>query len=147
MADPFSAGGSAVGIISLGITVCHGILAYYGPFRAFQEEIRLVALKTESLSRILRALRGMIVDARLLDASSTAETTKVAVDLILSCQEALCRLERMSNKCSASGRPATSRFLAGRLLYPFRRETLMALVETIGWLQANLNMALQMLQM
>ncbi|KAE8387079.1 hypothetical protein BDV23DRAFT_196003, partial [Aspergillus alliaceus] len=32
-----------------------------------------------------------------------------------------------------------------RILYPFRRETLMSLMETLSWLQANLNTSLQML--
>ncbi|KAL4793923.1 hypothetical protein BDV19DRAFT_206779 [Aspergillus venezuelensis] len=35
---------------------------------------------------------------------------------------------------------------ANRLLYPFRRETLMSVFENVSWLQDNLNTSLQMLQ-
>lgn len=39
MGDTFSVAGGAVGVISLGLTVCQGLLAYYGPFKAVDEQI------------------------------------------------------------------------------------------------------------
>jgi hypothetical protein len=39
MADPFSGAGGAVGVVSLGLTVCQGLLAYYGPFKHFILEV------------------------------------------------------------------------------------------------------------
>lgn len=149
MADPFSVAGSAVGVISLGLTVCQGLLAYYGPLKAFHEQIDEVAYRMAASDSILKALQHVLTNAHVLFDSETAPSAAVAIDSILSCQEGLNKLGRMLEKCDktklASSSVGPKRI--DRLLYPFRRDTLMALVESMSYLQANLSTSLQLLNM
>lgn len=150
MADPFSVAGSAAGVISLGLAVCQGLLAYYGPFKLFHEQIDEVACRIAALDSMLKVLKTMLINARLLSASPTAPSTALAFDSILCCQEGLNRLKKTLEKCNntrLADNLIASKIQANRMLYPFKRETLMALMETMSWLQANLNTSLQMLNL
>jgi hypothetical protein len=150
MADPFSAAGGAVGVISLGLTVCQGLLAYYGPFKTFHEQIDEVACRVSSLDGILNALQGVLINARILSNSPTAQSTAIAIDSIISCHNGLQRLRKMLEKCRNT-RPGNnllgSNIQINQMLYPFRRDTLITLMETMNWLQANLSTSLQILNM
>lgn len=152
MSDPFSVAGSAVGVISLGLTACQGFLAYYGPYKSFHEEIKDVTTQMEALICILKALQNLIAKASILNVPSMAESTQIANSTIVSCQSALQRLHKTLDRCYASRRSgilATAELKAhvNRSLYPFRRETLISLIENVSWLRDNLNISLQMLQM
>lgn len=52
MADPFSIGGSAVGIVSLGIIVSQGLLGYYGDWKDCDEDIGNTLSSIHALSSI-----------------------------------------------------------------------------------------------
>lgn len=150
MADPFSVTGSAVGVISLGLTICQGLLAYYGPFKAFHEQIDEVADQIAALDSILKALQHVLINANVLSTSETAPSAVVAIDSILNCQEGLTKLRRMLERCDKTKSARSSvepNKQISRLLYPFRRETLMAFMETMSCLQVNLNTSMQMLSM
>jgi hypothetical protein len=148
MGDPFSVAGSAVGVVSLGLSVCQGLLAYYGPFKSFHGEINDSISEVENLDNILRVLKNTLM-TDLLHASPTAESTKTVTDTISGCQKKLRELEIMLEKCR--GAPLSSlsvrRISKARLFYPFRRDTLKALMETVGGLKSTLNNALNSLQM
>ncbi|PLN78681.1 hypothetical protein BDW42DRAFT_201995 [Aspergillus taichungensis] len=151
MTDPFSAAGGAVGVISLGLTVCQGFLAYYGPYKSFHEEINIVTTRMEALKCILKVVQNLISEINMLNVPSIAQSIQVANDTILFCQDVLLKLHGILNKCYASvpsGRLAASELKAQvkRVLYPFQRQTLMSLVENVSWLQDNLNTSLQMMQ-
>ncbi|KAJ5984407.1 hypothetical protein N7481_006506 [Penicillium waksmanii] len=150
MADPFSVTGSAVGVISLGLTVCQGLIAYYGKFKAFHEQIDEVTDQMAALESILKVLQHVLINASVLSTCETAPSAAAAIDSILKCHEGLNKLGRMLEKCDAtkSARSSTGHNKQiSRLLYPFRGETLMALTETMSCLQANLNTSLQVLNM
>lgn len=150
MADPFSLTGTAVGIISLGLTVCQGLLAYYGPFKSFHQQIDDVAWRIVTLNGILKALQNLFIDEETFSASTTTQSAAVAVDSILCCQEGLNRLKSTLEKCNnaqSASKTIGSKLQINRVLYPFKRETLMELMETVSWLQANLNTSLQVLSM
>lgn len=150
MADGFSIAGTAAGVISLGLSVCQGLLAYYGQFKSFHEQIDQVTCRVSSLDGILNTLQNMLINAHVLFSSPTAQSTAIAVDCIIRCRNGLQKLQKMLEKCQNT---KLSTNLLGpdiqiaRMLYPFRRATLIALVETINWLQANLSTSLQMLNM
>jgi hypothetical protein len=57
MGDPFSVAGSAVGVISLGLTVCQGLLTYYGQFKAYDEEIRDVSNHNQKFREHVEGVR------------------------------------------------------------------------------------------
>jgi len=148
MGDPFSVAGSAVGVISLGLTVCQGLLAYYGPFKAYDEQIHDVSNRITSFDSTLKALQDVLANAQVLSSPLTAQSATVALDSIFNCQEGLEKLSKMLDKCkSTSTSFLGSKIQINRILYPFKRDTLMALLETVSWLQAHLNTSLQILNM
>lgn len=151
MADPFSAAGSAVGVISLGLTVCQGLLAYYRPFKAFHAEIDEVTGRMTALDGVMKALLPVVTDAQaVLSPVESSQSAAVAIKSILGCQQGIDKLKGMLEKCDktdSAGGSTRPKNRINRLLYPFRRDTLMALLGTMGWLQANLDTSLQMLSM
>ena len=56
MADPFSIAGTAVGITSLDIQTCQGLIKYYVQFRGYHEDIDVVITHLEIVETILKAL-------------------------------------------------------------------------------------------
>ncbi|KAL4738832.1 hypothetical protein BDV11DRAFT_215708 [Aspergillus similis] len=151
MAEPFSVAGSVVGVISLGLTVSQGFLAYYGPYQSFHEEIEMVTTRMEALKGMLEIIQTLITESNKLKCPSVAQSTQIASNIILSCEIALQKLQGMLDSCCASTPPkrlamAEVKAHVNRLLYPFRRQTLMSLIESVSWLQDNLNTSLQMLQ-
>lgn len=66
MADPFSVAGSAVGVISLGLAVGQGLLAYYGPLKAYDEQIHDVSDRIKSFSSTLKALKAVLANAKVI---------------------------------------------------------------------------------
>ena len=148
MTDPLSVTGSAVGVISLGLTICQGLLAYYGPFKDYDEQMQDVSNRIKSFNSTLKALEDVLAKAQSLSSTQTAQSATVALDSIFNCQEGLKRLKNMLDKCRNS--PSTKSFLGSkiqinRMLYPFKRETLVTLLDTMSWLQADLNTSLQVL--
>jgi hypothetical protein len=150
MADGFSIAGTAAGVISLGLSVSQGLLAYYGQFKSFHEQIDEVTSRVSSLDGILNTLQNMVINTHVLFTSPTAQSTAIAVDCIIGCRNGLQRLQNMLEKCrntTPSNNILGPNIQVNRMLYQFRRDTLIALVETINWLQANLSTSLQMLNM
>ncbi|KAL3455653.1 hypothetical protein BJX64DRAFT_271949 [Aspergillus heterothallicus] len=149
MADPFSITGSAVGVISLGLTICQGLLAYYGPYKSFHEEINEATSRVQSLDSILTNLHNVISTAPSFNANPPSRSVQAAIQSIQSCKSGLQSLETMLRKCRITrpvgkqSRPANQ---LNRLLYPFKRETLVKLMATVTWLQANVNTSLLLLQ-
>jgi hypothetical protein len=147
MADPFSVTGSAVGVISLGLSLCQGLLAYYGPFKAYDEQIHDVSRRITSFNSTLKALQDLLANAQVFSSPLTAQSATVALDSIFSCQEGLDRLGKMLDKCRSTKNILGSKIQINRILYPFKRDTLMVLLERVSWLQAQLNTSLQILNM
>ncbi|KAL4908565.1 hypothetical protein BDW74DRAFT_188501 [Aspergillus multicolor] len=148
MVDAFTVATGAVGVISLGLSVCQGLLAYYGPFKTFHEQISDIESRITALEGILKVLQRIVNEGFAQFGHSTAQSTTVAFDFIWSCQDRLNRLQIILQKCTQTNGfnicAGVSRQV-NRLLYPFRRETLMALMESLDSLQATLNTSLQML--
>lgn len=148
MADPFSVTGSAVGVISLGISVCQGLLAYYDSFKAYDEQIKDVSLRVQSFSNILKALNEVLSDAQASSSILATRQGAVALDCIFNCQEGLERLQKVLEKCKYSPLNLSflsSKFQINRMLYPFKRDTLVTVLDTLKWLQDDLNTSLQIL--
>ncbi|KAL2847083.1 hypothetical protein BJX68DRAFT_268382 [Aspergillus pseudodeflectus] len=149
MADPFSITGSAVGVISLGLTICQGLLAYYGPYKSFHEEINEVASRVQSLNSLLTTLNDLLANSPTFHASPSPQPIQAAIQSIQSCSQGLHKLDKIRTKCRTShppGKPSRSANQLNRLLYPFRQETLVKLMGTVTWLQDNLNTSLLLLQ-
>lgn len=148
MTDPLSVPGAAVGVISLGLAACQGLLAYYAPYKAFHEEIDSTLCRAKYLTKTLSVLKNILDDAENWDVTDGVESAQIAIEMIRNCEHRLRSLEKMLQKCrsvSPAQSIVKSKLCIDRILYPFRRDTLVALVEMLNGLQMNLNTSLQVL--
>ncbi len=89
MADPFSIAGSAVGVVSLGITVCQGLVEFYISVRDGLEDIKLLL---KSLDGVIRALNGL--SNTMKDGSSDSAAKSQVESCIADCSDAVQHLAR-----------------------------------------------------
>ncbi|KAF5861811.1 hypothetical protein ETB97_012439 [Aspergillus alliaceus] len=64
MSHPLSVAGSVVGLISLGLTICQGVISYYSAYRAYSEETRNVVTQLEGLQGVLGVLEGVLQQSK-----------------------------------------------------------------------------------
>lgn len=150
MGDPLSVAGSAVGVISLGLSVCQGLITYYGQYKSFHTDIHDATSHLENLDCILKALMKTIRQSELQNASLTTEPARIAAkDTIDKYNQKLKELEELLKKCkdTSVATNLSSKFSKSRMLYPFRRDTLLALRESVSWLQDNLGNSLSLLNL
>ena len=135
-------------MISLGLTVCQGLLSYYGPYKAFHEEIDNTLCRANGFIKTLSVLKKILDEAENWDKTDEAESAQIAIEMIKYCEHRLKSLEKMLKKCrkvTPTKDVINSKLFIDRILYPFRRDTLVALVEMLNGLQMNLNTSLQVL--
>ncbi|KAL5355089.1 hypothetical protein BJX96DRAFT_1777 [Aspergillus floccosus] len=149
MTDPFSVGAGAAGVISLGITVCQGVVAYYGPFTQFDNETKALVQKAEGLTSTLKQLEALL-KPRKNPLSSLPDEVHLVTQRIKDCQDELEGLSQALTNCR--GCDATTAIKSGwyyarKALYPFKRETLISLTGTVSNLQSNLDTALLVLNL
>jgi hypothetical protein len=146
MSDPFSAASSTVGVVSLGLTVCQGLLEYYGSWKSYRRDIDTTCGSLASLISTISLLSAAI-HGRVLD---NAAVTRVQ-ECINSCQDGIRHLEKKLDKVKGCQLPVslkdTFSSQTRRLFYPFKISTLAKLHETVSDLQGNLSLAIQVLQM
>jgi archaellum component FlaC len=148
MSDPFAVAGSAIGVVSLGITICQGLVSYYQDFKFQDEEIQTAIQSLEDLAQTLEHLRSV------LTRDSLVAINKPLIDHIQqlsSVDNGIKKLEETVNQC---GRLEHQKNIVGRLqtvtqrlLYPFKKETIRSLQHTVAELRDNVSAALQALQL
>jgi hypothetical protein len=145
MADPLSIAGTAVGILSLGIQVCGGLFQYYAQFRGLHADIDDILGRVENLEGILRGLEPLI---RRYESGDGKAPSQLQLALT-ACEKALQRLKGISEKCyntkGAKGLQERITLVRRRILWPFKKETLRELQDTLNGFQDNLSLALQSL--
>ena len=124
MQDPFSAAGSAVGIISLGITVAQGLYDYYS---ALHDQKSDIAHTTKKLSRLLEILESLnrIFEQRHFPADDPRRPT--ITSCIEDCQELIEELREELDKFRRQPRQHATghlRAVGRRIAYPLRQSTL-----------------------
>jgi hypothetical protein len=156
MADPFSIAGSAVGIVSLGITVCQGLFQYYSACCDGPEDIKALRSSLAGLISTLDVLGRTMKDDRF-DSTSRAHVQRCLAD----CDDAVQNLSRELNKVNleapkSAGSSSSSSGLSvraklgntgKRLLYPFRESTLKKLRGYVEEMCENLSMAIGTVQL
>lgn len=113
------AAGSAVGIASLGIQICQGLISYYHDWRSYHDDISPACDKVSSLERTFALLREILGQDSL-----NAERTAQVRDSLLSCKDTIRALEKRCAKVQASSQPESLHERAAavtkRALYPFK---------------------------
>lgn len=143
MAEPFSVAGSAVGVVSLGLTVCQGLIKYFSEWKSRESDVHAAIDQINGLTQTLELLQ-----ARLAKLPGGHETVTANVESrIASCGEGIENLSRYLDKCHTFGTQADwkgkMRASKKQLFYPFRREALQDVKQTLRDLQQNLETALE----
>jgi hypothetical protein len=140
------AAGSAIGIASLGIQVCQGLLSYYRDWRSYHDDIVSAYDKVSSLERTFTLLKESLSQPSL-DAKRKARVH----ESLVSCGISLHALEKRCAKLQASAQPSSLRekaaAVAKRALYPFKASTLAKVSETVNDLLDQLSLAVQALHL
>lgn len=144
MAD-FGVAGSAVGVISLGIQVCQGLLQYYGTWKDGRNDISRMCKLVGSLADILKALKQTLENNALVgdDANAVQSTIRDCTDSIAELQQELAKVLEIKGTSIRSKLHEQGR----RLLYPFRESTLLKLKEIVSDIRDNLNLAVETLHL
>jgi hypothetical protein len=152
MAEQFSVAGSAVGVVSLGITVCQGLHRYYSACRDRSDDVKALVSSLDGLIRALDMLRNTIKD-NCFDATTQAHIESHIADCGDAVQNLARELEKVKKEVPLSvpgGRLSLKGKLgnAGKtLLYPFRESTLKKLRGFIEEVCENLAVATSSVQL
>lgn len=149
MTDPFSVGAGVVGVLSLGITVCQGLAAYYGPFSQFDSETKALVQKAEGLTSTLQQLETLLKPFQN-PLNSPPDEVHLVTQRIKDCQRELEGLSHALTKCRGCDATTVIKngwYYARKALYPFKRGTIISLSGTVSNLQSNLDTALLVLNL
>ena len=103
MADPVSVAGGAVGVISLAITTCQGVISYYDSWETQDQNVSDAKREIERLQSSLSALEKIL--PKISSSSAIAEHVKQCV---LCCGEGTARLKQFFGKMSQGSCSAQS---------------------------------------
>jgi len=147
MADPFSLAANAVGVISLGITVCHGLIGYCQAFAGQYGDIRLALQDLQDLEKSLLSLRETLKLMALSRpdllnlVTPNIGTLKCCIDDL---HPVLSKLEKNDSEHASLKDKVKS--ITQRTLYPFKTGMIEKLRDTVRHAQDNLTLALGIVQ-
>jgi hypothetical protein len=126
MADPFSIAGSAVGVVSLGITVCLGLFQYYSSCQDASSDVKALVTSLEGLICLLQMLQCTIDDQHF-DSAVRADVGPFLAECRDAVENLNCKLEKVKiDSPSAAGFRRMKEKLGNahkRINYPFRENT------------------------
>lgn len=138
--------GGAVGIASLGMQVCQGLLRYYEDWKGYNQDVKSTYDSIDELSRSLILLIPFLRDSRLEQDKRDKVQSSVR-----SCEDALGQLSKKLQKVQSSSVPQGWRQKAWaevqRASYPFRTSTLANLRELVVDSRRRLQLAIDILQL
>lgn len=142
----FDVAAGAVGIASLGIQVCQGLLSYYHDWRDFKSDISGAYDAISDLAGTLDSLKRSL-EQKVLD-KERSDHVKTRLE---SCNDSLDELSKKLQETQKWSTPKQRRQKilseAQRLLYPFRKDTLTKLQTNVDHIRERLAFALQDLQL
>lgn len=144
MADPFSVVGSAVGVVSLGIEVCKGLVWYIDNAKNAKDRISQLSDQTDRLTCLLELLESVLEKTH---AGRSRTETKAGV---LACSEALDNIRTKLRSATPAGGSKFGqqlRSLKQQLLFPIKQSDLQHCKNVVESVQGNLNTALIVLQL
>lgn len=147
MADPIGALGTAVGVISLGIQVCQGLISYYSAYKGRNSKIDNVCDKINGLTGVFVALEEILPGLQNDHGSLASQVN----DILTKSRESITELQGVLDKCKQTtpARGVREKVQIGvqKALFPFRQDTLQQLENVTSGLQGNLDTALGVLHL
>ncbi|KAK5170298.1 uncharacterized protein LTR77_004885 [Saxophila tyrrhenica] len=138
--------GSAVGVASLGIMVCQGLLSYYEDWKASSDDIKTAHGKIRDLEATLELLAGVLRS----DSLEHVHLMRIE-ECLIGCYDSMKVLQKRLQKLLTNHDPKGFRQVikAGqqRLLYPFKKDTLDKLNAAVDDLVHRLSLALHVLHL
>ena len=141
MADPLSIAAGVAGVLSLGISVCNGLIEYYQKYSSRTKNIARTVDSLKGLCTLLEKLQSTL-NVREASAERTADMVRQS---ILSCLEAIEELRTELRKIT----DASSKIVAGikKLTYPLRESTLAKQYEIVQDVRDALSLAINVLNL
>ena len=137
---------SAIGIASLGIQVCQGLLSYYDSWQGYDQDISSTYNSAYDLSHTLILLKASLENEELDQVKK--DRVKSCVQ---SCDDSLRKLSQKCEKLRKHSQRTGARQKAWAELrrgwYPFRASTLVKLQEIVADVRERLKLAVQVLQL
>lgn len=132
--------GTAVGVVSLGLEACKGLVCYIGHVKGEKREISQISTRLDNLADILEKLKTVLDNIEPTNNGSTL----LANAGVIACTSAL---ENVRRKWQPDTNPMHGfreavRYWKSKLSYPFRREDILFLREMVESIQQNLHTAL-----
>ena len=138
---------SAAGLVSLGLTICEGLLKFYASWKGAEVDIKSMYSSVEMLTKTFICLRNSIRQSRF-----SKDIVAIVEESIAMCKSGVEALKRKLSKINSvlqanHGWNHRLRSQFHRALYPFKESTVVKLKEICSDLQSNLTLALETLQM
>lgn len=124
MAEAFGVAGSAVGVISLGIQVCQGLLAYYDSWKGCHQDIETTSKSIASLSEILERVSRVAGNQSNEGEAVDKQVNKIAIQCLANIEALSMELRKFERYPESSDVRAKIRSHLRRLYYPFKESTL-----------------------
>ncbi|KAH6869160.1 hypothetical protein B0T10DRAFT_594995 [Thelonectria olida] len=138
--------GTALGVVSLGLEVCKGLLPYYEAWDEYEDTIKDAYNSIADLNKTLALLSDRL--QAIQTASPTSPLPVRVVECLTTCEDGVQRLDKKLKKLFREN-PHTfkEKAKAGglRLIYPFRASTLEKLKEIVREPMQSLSLAIQAL--
>ncbi|KAJ4314926.1 hypothetical protein N0V94_006230 [Neodidymelliopsis sp. IMI 364377] len=136
--------GTAVGVASLGIQVCQGLVEYYRDWKDYNDDILEICTEITELNKTFALLDQNL---RALPSSIFVDRT---TECTVRCQHGIDQLDKQLKtirKENPAGLKQKAQAGVLRLLYPFRKSTLEKLRALVQVLMQQLSLALQVVQL
>lgn len=144
MSDPLSVAGTAVGITSLGIQVCQGLVWYLRSVRGRRTDIADGLNEVTTLITIFYSLNDILPKlnhTRCIGATTIRRCLEDSEGKLLELQQLLIKLRGPQQQQTTTNSEKMKE--AGRTFtYPFRADTLKSLRQSLRELLHNLNLAI-----
>ena len=139
--------GSLVGLISLSIQSCQGLASYYSAWKSYDEQIGHTHRNLDELRITCENLERELQRITQYQESAVQQVVR----LIASCRDGINSLRHALEQCRSVQIPDTLtakiKLYRDKALYPFKKQTLQRLKDTVHDIQGNLSSALQILQL
>ena len=144
MTDPLSAVGSVVGIVTLGLQLCKGLISYIDCVKTAKEKAEQITAEVDRLTDVLELLETVIGKA---DAGPIVTVTRTGV---FACAVAIEKIkERLGNANHSKGRGTRAylRDVKEKLRFPLRQADILYWKTVLLEVQQSLQTAIQVLQL
>lgn len=138
--------GTIVGTVSLGITVCDGIIQYCHSWKTQDDDIRALKALTGGLKQLLAELDTKLQSNPAFD-PSVLQILKTSSQNCAGHIDSVLHLSGKYTPGQLSGLKGKAADLAQKLTFPFKKKTLDDLRDTVVAFRGNIETALQIITM